>query len=228
MTQPCLVVDFRVPPLMLDDPNLPPDKGPQTPNEWGILVIISLAFVVLIGLELFRDFTPAKLSVPFFLISWVILLIIHEFGHALMARFLGWKVDLVSIGTGKLRATRRILGMEVEFRTIPLSGFAQPRPADLINPQLKQFLIYAAGPGIELLLVAGLVLIFGTGALLQRTSEVGIIAVQSFCVAAVFGAVINLIPFPIQSRDGVSWSDGLGMINSWRIPTNEFAKRITQ
>lgn len=211
---------------MLPDDNSLPDRGPETPNEWGVMVIISLTFAVMIGFELARDFSVAKLSGPFFLISWVILLVIHELGHALAAKFLGWHVDLVCIGTGKVRFRRRIFGMPVEFRTIPISGFAQPRPADLISPQLKQATIYAAGPGIELLLVAGIALFIGPGELLQRSSNVGIIALQSFCVAAIFGAGFNLIPFSHQTKDGIAWSDGLGMIMSWKIPTSEFERRL--
>jgi len=213
---------------MLSDDNFLPDRGPETPNEWGVIVIISLTFAVLMGLELATDFSVAKLSVPFFLISWVILLVIHEFGHALAAKFLGWHVDLVSIGTGKVRFRRRIFGMPVEFRTIPISGFAQPRPADLISPQLKQATIYAAGPGIELLIVAGIAAIVGPSELLELSGEMSIVALQSFCVAAIFGAGFNLIPFPHQTKDGVAWSDGLGMIMSWRIPTSVFAERLSK
>ena len=213
---------------MLPDDSSLPDRGPETPNEWGVMVIIALTFAALIGLELAKDFTVAKLSVPFFLISWVILLVVHEFGHALAARFLGWKVDLVCIGAGKVRFRRRILGMPVEFRTIPVSGFAQPRPTDLISPQLKQSVIYAAGPGVELLLVAVIAALVGPETLLHRSEEVWIVALQSFCVAAIFGAGFNLIPFSHQTRDGVAWSDGLGMIMSWRIPTSAFAERISR
>ncbi len=213
---------------MLPDDESIPDRGPETPNEWGVMVIIALTFAVLIGLELAKDFTVAKLSVPFFLISWVILLVVHEFGHALAAKFLGWQVDLVCIGTGKVRFRRRIFGMPVEFRSIPISGFAQPRPADLISPQLKQCVIYAAGPGIELLLVAVIAALVGPNAMLHRSQEVWIVALQSFCVAAVFGAGFNLIPFPHQTRNGVAWSDGLGIIMSWKIPTSEFEKRLSR
>ncbi len=213
---------------MLPDDESIPDRGPETPNEWGVMVIIALTFAVLIGLELAKDFTVAKLSVPFFLFSWVILLVVHEFGHALAAKFLGWQVDLVCIGTGKVRFRRRIFGMPVEFRSIPISGFAQPRPADLISPQLKQCVIYAAGPGIELLLVAVIAALVGPDAMLHRSQEVWIVALQSFCVAAVFGAGFNLIPFPHQTRNGVAWSDGLGIIMSWKIPTSEFEKRLSR
>lgn len=207
-------------------PLIPPDRAPQTPNEWGVLVLLSFFFALFIFLELAQDFSVAKLSVPFFLISWVILLILHEFGHALMAKMLGWQILLVSIGHGVVRARLAVFDTPVEFRTLPLSGFVLPRPGNLVAPRLKQFLIYAAGPGIELVAVAIIVSLIGPDAMLRRSPEVWLIAAQSFCVAALFGAIFNLIPFPHQTAEGTAWSDGLGMIRCWRIPDEEFRKRM--
>jgi Zn-dependent protease len=203
-----------------------PEKSPQTPNEWGILVILSFFFALFLVVELAQDFSIQKLSVPFFLVSWVFLLILHELGHALMAWLLGWQVRLISIGTGIIRYQRTILGTPVEFRTLPLSGFVLPRPRNLSSPRVKNFLIYAAGPGIELLLVAILVVLVGPARMLQRSPEIGFIAVQSFCIAALFGAIFNLIPFHHRTKDGVAWSDGLGMILCWKIPDESYRRQM--
>lgn len=189
--------------------------------------MFSFLFIALFTAEILRDFKVAKLSLPFFLISWVLLLAIHEFGHALMARALGWRVDLICLGFGKIRRTLIILGMEVEIRTIPLSGFVRPRPLDLISPRLKNFLIYSAGPGIELLLVAAIFLILGPSTLLHRSESITLIATQSFCIAALFGALFNLIPLPHRNDDGSqSWSDGLGMILCWTLPEEFFNQQL--
>lgn len=200
-----------------------PDRPPKNKAELATIILLSVFFFGCLGFAVFEDFTVYKLSVPFFLVSWAILLIIHEFGHALVAKALGWRVELVSIGTGKLLTTRRIFGMPTEFRAIPLSGFAVPRPTDLIQPQFKSFLIYAAGPGVELLLVSLIWYLMGSEQLLQRSPSIVTIALQSFCSAAIFGACINLIPLPISSEDGKTrWTDGMGMIMSWRLPTSYF------
>lgn len=209
-------------------PDDQPDRGPKSKNEWGVLLIISFFFFLLIVLELVRDFTPQKWSAPFFLIAWIGLLVLHEFGHAAAAWALGWRVRLISIGTGKVRAVVTVRNVPIEFRTLPLSGFVIPQPTDLVSPRLKQFLIYAAGPGIELLTVAVIVAVLGWDGLLQRSENVGLIAVQSYCVAAVFGAGMNLIPFPHQTKDGTGWSDGLGMLLCWKIPDEVFAERIKE
>lgn len=204
----------------------PPLRSPKTKNEWGILVIISFFFALFLCVDLGMEFTASKLSVPFFLASWIILLILHEFGHAIMARLLGWKVELIAIGFGKPRARITVLGMPVEFRTVPLSGFAQPRAADLVLPRLKQFLIYGAGPGIELIAVAVVGYLSGWDSLLQRSADPGMIALQSFCVAALLGVFLNLIPIPHETEEGTAWSDGLGLVLCWKLPLSFFQQQI--
>ncbi|NNE91970.1 MAG: M50 family metallopeptidase [Verrucomicrobiales bacterium] len=203
-----------------------PDRKPATKNEKALVWFLVLVFGGLMTVELVINYSPVKLGVPFFLLSWPVLLAIHEFGHAIMARLVGWHVELVAIGSGQPRFRRRIFGLQVEFRSIPLSGFALTRAGDLIQPRLKQFLIYAAGPGVELLLVLLISAQIGWEKMLTRTDSIPMIAVQSFCVAALLGAVVNLIPFPHRTEQGLAWSDGLGMLMSWRLPDEFFARQI--
>ena len=204
----------------------PPERAPATKNEKAVMVLISLAFVAFLGIEFAGNYSPRKLSAPFFLLSWAVLLVIHEFGHALMARAVGWRVELISLGFGAIRSRHTILGMPVEFRTIPLSGYVLPRPGDLIAPRLKEFLVYAAGPGIELLAVAVIAIAVGPASLTALTDAVPMIAVQSFCVAALTGAILNLIPISFHTGEGRSASDGLGMILCWTRPDEEYASRL--
>ncbi len=205
---------------------MPPDRGPQTRGEKFFVLALCGCIGGLMLVGFVEDFTPRMWSIPFFLISWPILLVLHEFGHGLIAKWLGWEVEMVAIGTGAIRARRRIFGMLVEFRAIPLSGFVQTRATDLIQPRLKNCLIYAAGPGIEIVAVILALLFVGSDTLLNRTDGVVVIAVQAFCVAALMGAVINLIPFPHRAEQGTVWSDGMGMIMSWQLPDAYFANQI--
>lgn len=199
-------------------------KVGNSKTEWATNGLLGLFFGGMILVALFEDFSVYKLSLPIFVISWIILLVLHELGHALMARLLGWRVGKVCIGSGKLLTKRSILGISTEFRAIPLSGYIQHRVSDLNTPQMKSFLIYAAGPGIELLSVAGIWLIFGSETLLERRPSIGLITIQTFSVAALFGALFNLVPLPHQTDEGMAPSDGLGMIMAWRTPTERYAE----
>ena len=119
--------------------------------------------------------------------------------------------------------------MEVEFRTIPLAGFMRPRSRDRICPRLKLCLIYAAGPGIEIALVILLGFAIEFDRLASRSESIPVIVAQGFSVAALLGAFLNLLPFPHRSDSGaVSWSDGLGMLMSWRLPDEFFAAPATR
>jgi hypothetical protein len=197
-------------------------RGPLTPFERGFYVLLLTVILGLFAAEIADDFHPRKLAVPFFLLSWPILLIVHEGGHALAAAFFNWRVRLVVIGAGRLFGRMRFGGVPVEFRVIPLSGYVQPIPRDLRFPRLKMALIYLAGPGIEMLLVAILVGYLGPGYFLRESDEVPVIAMQAFAVCALYGAVTNLIPVPFQKGETWAVSDGLGFFRSWTIPDEEF------
>jgi predicted Zn-dependent protease len=71
-------------------------------------------------------------------------------------------------------------------------------------------LIYAAGPGAELLLLGVLLQVFGWELVFSGSGDLGQVALQSLAIAILLGAGFNLIPF--STSGGVS--DGLGIISS--------------
>ncbi|MDF1751307.1 MAG: site-2 protease family protein [Verrucomicrobiales bacterium] len=197
---------------------------PPSKPELAAIVMLAVFFGGMMLVALYEEYSVFKLSVPLFLVSWAILLFIHELGHALMAKWLGWRVEKISIGTGKLISQFTILGMPTELRAIPLSGFVIPRPANLAFPRLKCFLIFGAGPGVEIGLALLIWLFLGSETLFSRQPIIWLIALQSFGAAAVFGALVNLVPLNHQTDNGKSPSDGLGMILAWIIPEEQYEK----
>lgn len=160
--------------------------------------------------------SPRKWAIPFFLFSWVVLVAIHEAGHAIMSWIVGWGVHEVVIGFGKPILKFRCYGVPVEICAFPISGHVLPIVKDFTAPRMKNALIYAAGPGIELFLAFLIASVVGFSTILTRTNALDMLFVQSFVVAALAGAILNLIPLPIQS--GNTWidNDGLGIIRSLR------------
>src|SRR5215468_6443704 len=144
------------------------EKGPLTPGERNFVVLFATVVVGFFVAELFRDYQPVKLTVLLILLFWIPLLALHEAGHALMAALLGWYVGRVVIGVGRLVAKFRVGTAVVEVRLLPLEGFVVPMPRNLRAPRLKNALIYFAGPGAELLLLAIVVVILGPSTLLGR------------------------------------------------------------
>ena len=189
------------------------DKNPSSKAEKLFLIIISVAFLFMMTMEIITNYEPRKLGALLFVIFWMPLLFIHEFGHAIMAKVLGWRVRRIVIGFGKVLITKKLLGAPMEIRSIPLEGFVQIAPKNLKFARFKHALIYFAGPGIELLVFFVIMQVLGgLDALFTINDDYARIALQSFAFAALAGAVINLIPIGITTKDGSTPNDGLGII----------------
>lgn len=213
---------------LLENVRVPGDDSFQRDPKDRSEKIIYWTFMILI-LGLFvaayvENPSPRKLSVPFFLGSWMVLVAIHELGHALMAWIVGWGVHRIVIGFGKPVLKFQLRGVPVEVRVFPISGFVEPHQKDLVAPRFKDALIYAAGPGVELLIAFVLASAVGFTTMFTRTDHLGILFLQSFAVAALAGAILNLIPMPIQSNGGWIANDGLGIIQSLRRSDRDYRK----
>jgi regulator of sigma E protease len=117
-----------------------------------------------------------------------ILVVVHEFGHFITARFFGVKVHEFSVGFGPLIGKFVRNGIQYSFRWILLGGFVKIAGMDIalegeageepVRPQesfqhqelWKRICIIAAGPIFNLLLA--MVLIFVTAAFIGLPSKV--------------------------------------------------------
>jgi hypothetical protein len=127
---------------------------------------------------------------------------------------------------GKTMGRFRIGSASVEIRLFPLEGFVKCVPTKLRLPQLESASIYFAGPGVELLLSAGIVLVVGPDRLFTIADDFWLILWQSLALAAVSQGIMNLIPFGMRSASGDVASDGLGIILSFLRPTTYYAPLI--
>ena len=191
-----------------------PRRDPSTPTEWLIGGILVLGFAAAMIAEIADQFTPVKLSAALIILFWVPLLALHEGGHAIVAGLLGWRVRQVVIGMGMTLARFRFGEADVEIRLLPIEGFVIALPKRLNLPRLENALIYFAGPGIELLLAAAILVVVGPDRLFTLTDDYRLIVWQSLAAAATVQAALNLIPIAIQSPEGDAASDGLGILLS--------------
>jgi membrane-associated protease RseP (regulator of RpoE activity) len=191
------------------------DRQPATKAErwtYGLTLVLILG---LFAVEVLRDFHPLKLSALFIPLFWVPLLALHELGHALIARALGIPLERVVVGFGRPLFRWRAGGLPIEVRAIPLEGFVRFSPAQLHERSgVQRALIYFAGPGAELLVLALLVALVGVDTLLTRSHAVGVIAAQSLSVAILLGTVFNLVPMSAHSDEGEIPNDGMGILLS--------------
>jgi len=194
------------------------DKEPTSKGEKIFLIVLFLIFFFMMSMEIITNYEPKKLGAVLFVVFWVPLLFIHEFGHALMAKALGWHVTHIVIGMGKIFTISRLFGAPMEIRMMPLEGFVQIAPKDLKFARFKHALIYFAGPGIELLLFFIIVLYFGGFEQMFSAHDIASsnnywhVALKSFAFAALAGAVLNLIPMGIITQEGSTPNDGMGIL----------------
>nr|CAA6826357.1 MAG: Peptidase family M50 [uncultured Thiotrichaceae bacterium] len=190
------------------------DKKPLTRSEamtlYGAVFVVMLLFT----LEIFTHYEPRKMAVLMFLLWWMPLVLLHEFGHALMARLLGWGIERTVVGFGRVVYEGRLFGAPLEVRMVPIEGFVRFQAAGEQGTRIKNALVYFAGPGIELLLFCIIALSLGWDNLFFIEDHYGKLALQSLAFAALAGAVINLIPMGVVTKDGESPNDGMGILKS--------------
>ncbi len=204
------------------------DNKPLQPFEKVIIIGFISAFLVMMGFEIFQDFETRKAGTFFFVLAWIPLLFIHEFGHAVMAKLLGWRVTQVSIGFGHKIMDTSFLGAPMEIRLIPLEGFVRTSPRSTELAPIKNALIYFAGPGVELTIFFGMLAYFGSDWMFNAGDTLTQVALQAFAFAALIGAVINLIPMGITTENGSSANDGLGIIISLFSNKEDYADWINE
>ena len=198
------------------------DLENASPKSRGDRIFLFIFVFLVAGLmlaEVFADISPQRLAIPWFGLFWIGLTILHEAGHAVVARMVGWRVDAVRLGFGPVVSRPVIMGMDVEVRMFPIVGLVEITPTSLASPRLKNALVYAAGPVIELLAAAILTGMVGWDTMTSPTESYAIAAAQAFGLAAVVGAGLNLIPFSPQPG---AVTDGLGILMSPFLPDAHF------
>lgn len=182
----------------------------ETLTLYGMVGVMLL----FITLEIFTNYEPRKMAALMFLLWWMPLVLLHEFGHAVVAHLLGWEIERTVVGFGRVIYQGKLFGAPLEVRMVPIEGFVQIQSLGQQGARLKNALIYFAGPGIELLLFLALGLMLGWGNLFLIEDDYGKLALQSLAFAALAGAIINLIPMGVVTKDGESPNDGLGILKS--------------
>jgi hypothetical protein len=216
---------------MMDDPA--PDSRPMSIEEIWTSVIFLLVLVGLFTAEICVNYQPGKLAALFVILAWIPLIVVHEAGHALMTILLGWRVHGIVLGMGRVLGRVRLGRIPVEIRIFPIEGFVISSPTNLRAPNLKDALIYFAGPGTNLLVAALLALALGLDTLLRPTENIVFLAAQSVAVATLAQAVLNLMPLYVRRRSGSGpprrlVSDGLGIILSFLRPREDYARQLAE
>ena len=194
-------------------PHDPAPRRPLTAAEVRAALSFAAGILVLLTADMWSDWSPAKLSMLFVLLAWLPMLVIHELGHALVARLVGWDVIEVVIGYGPELARFRLGSTLVALRAVPIEGHVLPTPRERKHARLKSALVYAGGPAAELLTIIGIGALIGFDVLFSRSADLSVIALQSVALVAGIGVLLNLAPHAMSGAP----SDGLGILVSFAL-----------
>ena len=202
-----------------------PHREPRGNERWILLGAVILALVALVAIVL-EDYEPTKLAPVFIVLAWFPLIALHELGHALAAKLLGWEVRAIVVGFGSVVARFAVLGVPFTLKTYPLGGWVSPAPLSMRGVRWRSALVYLAGPGTELALAGALLLALGWDTMTTRTDAVGVIAAQAISVSAILSAVVNLVPRKVQTERGESYTDGAGIAASFLRTERSFLGQV--
>ena len=190
------------------------ESEPSTRGEKITYWVFMLLMFVGFGLDLLTDFEPKKLTAVVFILAWIPLTFLHEFGHAIVSKWVGWEVKEFVVGYGKIIKEFQYKETKVQFRMMPIGGYILPHCEDADWSRFKSAFVYFGGPGIELLVFLGIYAFIGFEKFLNPGFSYLDLVLQGIALSALTSAVINLIPSSAITEKGESPNDGLGIIVS--------------
>ncbi len=151
-----------------------------------------------------------------------VLIFVHEFGHFLLAKLLGVRVEVFSLGFPPKLLHKKVGETDYRLSVIPLGGYVKllgENPGEEIPEELRpfsfkdhslwhRFLIVVAGPGFNLLFAAlSLFLVFSLSGIPYLTTEIG--GVKPDSPAALVGLqkgdrILSVDGAPVQRWDDLS------------------------
>ncbi|MCE5230228.1 hypothetical protein LLG95_11595 [bacterium] len=189
-------------------------KRQQKTRTVGIVLFLLLGICLFMGTRLAPEETKNWRHLNFFILLcfFVVSAIPHEFGHALVARMVGWRPRKIQINYGKTFFKGRILGIPAELNGPPIGGITLVTPFPPRFYRIRMFIVVACGPlaNLALAIAAAPAFYVGRGTFLFSISEGDhrLIPLKMFFLANVIQFVINMVPFRVTIPLGKLWSDG--------------------
>ncbi|HVE58150.1 MAG TPA: tetratricopeptide repeat protein [Pyrinomonadaceae bacterium] len=138
-----------------------------------------------------------------------VVLIIHEFGHAIVAKIVGLKIFALIIGYGKKLTGFEIFGIPVEINLKPFNGLTYAFPTSTSWVKTRMWFYNLGGLLTHIIFISVFIIFneqdFGSffTSLVKRPA-----IFETFFLANLFLLVINAFPYKFQMPQGAYFSDG--------------------
>ncbi len=142
-------------------------------------------------------------------------IVVHEAGHAIVARLLGFRVLAVVLGAGPPVASLWLGGTRVELRLIPSGGVTVPATLHRRAYRLRLSLVLLAGPA------ATAALLWWGWVLIHEPAWEGSVLPVVLMLHGVLGLATNLVPRRVVVQGTPTANDGMLLVNTLRQPAAE-------
>jgi tetratricopeptide (TPR) repeat protein len=182
----------------------------MTPTAKARLVALAAVCTTVLAVGIAPQSSIA-LQLAYFLALFVVVIPLHELGHAIAGAFVGFRIMGIVVGAGPPLADFRWRGVNVQINLLPLGGVTMAVPKRTYRSlRLRQWILTAGGPVANVLIYLALWRVFGPA---LRDSEHHPFAWAAAQVAATT-LFFNLIPFR-TAEGAVSDGYGLATIPFW-------------
>jgi hypothetical protein len=165
------------------------------------------------------------LNTLLFLLFLFPLVIIHELGHALVAKVFGFKIFSVTVGYGKRLFEIKPFGITMRFNLYPLSGLTAAAPQSDKGFRLKYWLYIFGGPATHLAFILILGPFFISKASPARFFTQPLL-VEPFLLTNLFLLVVNLLPHQPKGVGPMAYTDGHHLLHVPFFKSADFARII--
>ncbi len=191
-------------------------------------------------------------NIFYFIITFGILVLVHELGHFLAAKFFHMRVDIFSIGFPPRAFGKKIGETDYCISWIPIGGFVKiagmidesfdteflnhdPQPWEFRSkPMWQRVIVMGAGITMNVLLAVGIFwgINYSTGKTIINTTTVGIVLEQSAAEKAGFivgDKILAINGMPVNSWDDIQSDvlvNNIGEDLSFKINRNESEQKI--
>lgn len=182
---------------------------------WTAVVVLAAYFQT-------GSFVPAvELAIALYVVAYLAV-VVHELGHALTAVALGFRVSALSLGGGVRTKILAVRDTFVLLGPSPVEGLVLLRPRSTRHYRKKMALILVAGSAVNLLCA---VLAINAEGLIEATPVRAVVALWT---AVNLILVLNLVPVVSNGAFGPLRSDGLQLLDLFKLGDEAIAKQVRQ
>jgi tetratricopeptide (TPR) repeat protein len=165
---------------------------------------------------------------PSFILFWplsIVLTVLHELGHALATKLVGWKVRKINIGSGKIIFSLNFIGFPWEIKQTHIGGSTELLRRSVYRYRLKNFFVYLCGPLTHFLLIIFL-LLFPHEIIFANLPDTFFSPGTYFCAINFLYLVVNIFPHTFENEGKQIPNDGLLMMKIFSLTSQEIQKRV--